>query len=36
MRVEARNYNVDKAIRNLKKKLTDEGMIYELRERELY
>ena len=36
MRVEVRNNNVDKAIRNLKKKLTEEGMFNELREREFY
>ena len=36
MRVEVRNNNVDKAIRILKKKLTEEGMINELREREFY
>ena len=36
MRVEVRNNNVDKAIRILKKKLTEEGMVNELREREFY
>ena len=36
MRVEVRNNNVDKAIRILKKKLTEEGMFNELREREFY
>ena len=34
--VEVRNNNVDKAIRILKKKLTEEGMFNELREREFY
>ena len=36
MRVEVRNNNVDKAMRILKKKLTDDGMFNELREREAY
>ena len=36
MRVEVRNNNVDKAIRILKKKLTEEGVFNELREREFY
>ena len=34
--VEVRNNNVDKAMRILKKKLTDDGMFNELREREFY
>jgi small subunit ribosomal protein S21 len=36
MRIEVRNGNVDKAIRLLKKKLTDDGFFRELREREAY
>ncbi len=36
MRVEVRNNNVEKAMRILKKKLTEEGVFNELRERELY
>ena len=36
MRVEGRNNNVEKAMRILKKKLTEEGVFYELREREFY
>ena len=37
MRVEVRNNNVEKAmIRILKKKLTEEGVFNELREREFY
>ena len=36
MRIEVRNNNVDKAMRILKKKLTDDGMFNELREREFY
>jgi small subunit ribosomal protein S21 len=36
MRVEVRNNNVDKAMRILKKKLTEDGMFNELREREFY
>ena len=34
--VEVRNNNVDKAMRVLKKKLTEEGLFNELREREAY
>ena len=34
--VEVRNNNVDKAMRILKKKLTDDGLFNELREREFY
>ena len=36
MRVEVRNHNVDKALRILKKKLTEDGFFNELREREFY
>jgi len=36
MRVEVRNNNVDKAMRILKKKLTEDGFFNELREREYY
>ncbi len=36
MRVEVRNNNVDKAMRILKKKLTEDGFFNELREREHY
>ena len=36
MRVEVRNNNVDKAMRILKKKLTEDGMFNELREREFF
>ena len=36
MRVEVRNNNVEKAMRILKKKLTEEGVFNELREREFY
>jgi small subunit ribosomal protein S21 len=36
VRVEVRNNNVDKAMRILKKKLTDDGFFNELREREHY
>ena len=36
MRVEVRNNNVDGAMRVLKKKLTDDGMFNELREREYH
>ena len=36
MRIEVRNNNVDKAMRILKKKLTDDGLFNELREREFY
>ena len=36
MRVEVRNNNVDKALRILKKKLTEDGFFNELREREFY
>lgn len=36
MRIEVRNNNVDKAIRILKKKLTEDGLFNELREREFY
>jgi small subunit ribosomal protein S21 len=34
--VEVRNNNVEKAMRILKKKLTDDGLFNELREREFY
>ena len=34
--VEVRNNNVDKAMRILKKNLTEEGLFNELREREFY
>jgi small subunit ribosomal protein S21 len=36
MRVEVRNNNVEKAMRILKKKLTEDGFFNELREREHY
>ena len=36
MRIEVRNGNVDQAIRVLKKKLQQEGLFNELREREYY
>ena len=36
MRVEVRNNNVDGAMRVLKKKLTDDGLFNELREREYH
>ena len=36
MRVEVRNNNGEKAMRILKKKLTEEGVFNELREREFY
>ena len=36
MRVEVRNGNVDQAIRFLKKKLQQDGLFNELREREYY
>ena len=36
MRIEVRNGNVDQAIRVLKKKLQQEGLFNELREREFY
>tara|TARA_B100000929_G_scaffold217713_1_gene174384 strand:- start:26 stop:256 length:231 start_codon:yes stop_codon:yes gene_type:complete len=36
MRVEVRNSNVDQAIRVLKKKLQQDGLFNELREREYY
>ncbi len=36
MRIEVRNNNVDKAMRILKKKLTEDGFFNELRERESY
>ena len=36
MRVEVRNNKVEKAMRILKKKLTEEGVFNELREREFY
>jgi len=36
MRIEVRNNNVDKAMRILKKKLTEDGLFNELREREYY
>jgi small subunit ribosomal protein S21 len=36
VKVEVRNNNVDKAIKILKKKLTEDGFFNELREREHY
>jgi small subunit ribosomal protein S21 len=36
MRIEVRNNNVDKAMRILKKKLTEDGFFNELRQREFY
>jgi len=36
MRIEVRNNNVDKAMRILKKKLTEDGLFNQLREREYY
>ncbi len=36
MRIEVRNNNVDKAMRILKKKLTEDGLFNELREREAF
>jgi len=36
MRIEVRNNTVDKAMRILKKKLTEDGFFNELREREYY
>ena len=36
MRVEVRNGNVDQAIRGLKKKLQQDGLFNELREREFF
>ena len=36
MRIEVRNNNVDKAMRILKKKLTEDGFFNELRERESF
>ena len=36
MRVEVRNNNVDKAIQIMKKKLQQDGMFNQLREREYY
>ena len=36
MRIEVRNNNVDKAMRILKKKLTEDGFFNELREREAF
>ena len=36
MRVDVRNNNVDKALRILKKKLTEDGFFNELRERESF
>jgi small subunit ribosomal protein S21 len=36
VRIEVRNNNVDKAMRILKKKLTEDGFFNELREREYY
>lgn len=36
MRIEVRNNNVDKAMRILKKKLTEDGFFNKLREREFY
>ena len=36
MRVEVRNNNVDKAMKILKKKLTEDGLFNELRERESF
>jgi small subunit ribosomal protein S21 len=36
VRIEVRNNNVEKAMRILKKKLTEDGFFNELREREFY
>ncbi len=36
MRIEVRNNNVDKAMRILKKKLTEDGFFNEIRQREYY
>lgn len=36
MKVEVRNNNVDRAIRVLKRKLTDEGLFQELQKRRFY
>jgi small subunit ribosomal protein S21 len=36
MRVDVKNNNVDKAVRILKKKLTEDGFFNELRERESF
>jgi len=36
MRIEVRNNNVDKAMKILKKKLTEDGLFNELREREAF
>jgi|TARA_Y100001951_G_C11200691_1_gene216966 small subunit ribosomal protein S21 len=36
MRVDVKNNNVEKALRILKKKLTEDGFFNELREREYY
>ena len=36
MKIEVRNNNVDKAMRIMKKKLTEDGFFNELREREFY
>ena len=36
MRIEVRNNNVDKAMRIMQKKLTEDGFFNELREREHY
>ena len=36
MRIEVRNNNVEKAMRILKKELTEDGFFNELREREYY
>lgn len=36
MRIEVRNNNVEKAMRILKKKLTEDGFFNEMREREYY
>ena len=36
MRIEVRNNNVDKAMRILKKKLTEDGLFIELRERKAF
>jgi small subunit ribosomal protein S21 len=36
VRIEVRNNNVDKAMRILKKKLTEDGFFNELREREAF
>ena len=36
MRIEVRNNNVDKAIKILKNKLTEDGFFNDLREREFY